>query len=315
MLLTIAIIVVIIIIVRATKKRTPTKSSTYQQPSNNEVTELPEMREDESAIEYFERLTDEQKGFLLDHMDLDDTEPSEDNDLKDMNNVESDEPFIPAPDIFTPTDDQIARKNRSIDYCKQHEVPFINHLPYYPSEEETTLRSQEEIINRMMALFYFVFIAEGSNVEELNGFDEAFQASQHLSPKEKAFIASDDRTELETVSAVWRYESLFVLLWALGFEDELDYPSGMCNPPEMIKMIIAEGRAGIEEKAQLRSKVTLLDQADLAYRLHWACVNAKIKGEPSPADLNKSTVWERRYALNWLIAYDDTGWDDVRLDT
>lgn len=316
MLKTIVIVVLIVIIVRALNKKKDKnsyKGKNYEHENAPNV-ELPMMEDGESAQEYFARLTPSQQAFLLDNIDLDDDESDED-EPKDMTNVESDEPYSRNPEVFTPKQDQIDRKNKSIEYCKRNAIPFINHLPYYPSEEETTLRSKEEIINRMMALFYFAFIAEGSNEEQLEGFDKAFDATPHLSPKEKEYIASKDRTELETVSAVWRYESLFVLLWALGFEKELDYPSGMCNPPEMIKMVIEKKREGITQEAELRSVEEILDQADLLYRLHWACVNAKIKGEPSPSNLNKSTVWERRYALNWLISLDDEEWDDVPLDT
>lgn len=52
----------------------------------------------------------------------------------------------------------------------------------------------------------------------------------------------------------------------------------------------------------------------MIYRLDWACVDARIKGNEAPASLNADVVVERHMALNWLIGYDDD-WDNVSTDT
>jgi hypothetical protein len=49
--------------------------------------------------------------------------------------------------------------------------------------------------------------------------------------------------------------------------------------------------------------------------MNWACVNARVKGEAPSAGLNQSVVYERHYALNWLIKYMDQEWDKVSTDT
>ncbi|WP_338398753.1 DUF4272 domain-containing protein [Persicobacter psychrovividus] len=65
----------------------------------------------------------------------------------------------------------------------------------------------------------------------------------------------------------------------------------------------------------MRSKEEILDQADLILRLDWACVNARVKNEVAPGGLNSSVVYERHYALNWLIKYLNQDWDNVSTDT
>jgi hypothetical protein len=57
-----------------------------------------------------------------------------------------------------------------------------------------------------------------------------------------------------------------------------------------------------------------LDEADLIYRYDWACVEARLKQRPTPANLNASVVLERHAALNWLIQY-DADWDEPDVNT
>ena len=68
--------------------------------------------------------------------------------------------------------------------------------------------------------------------------------------------------------------------------------------------------------AKLRPRRELLDQADLIYRLHWACVDARVMGMPAPQVLEDGVVMERHRALFWLAGCDEMcGWDDVDLST
>jgi len=69
------------------------------------------------------------------------------------------------------------------------------------------------------------------------------------------------------------------------------------------------------QDANLRPIGEILDEADLIYRYHWAVKNARSKGEPPPANLDKGVVLERHHALNWLIGYMDQEWDDISTDT
>lgn len=70
------------------------------------------------------------------------------------------------------------------------------------------------------------------------------------------------------------------------------------------------------EKVQLRERRELLDQADLAYLVHWACVDARVQGWPAPWGLDEGVAMERHRALFWLAGCDEMcGWDDVELST
>ena len=68
-------------------------------------------------------------------------------------------------------------------------------------------------------------------------------------------------------------------------------------------------------EAELRPQAEILSEADLIYRIHWATVDARVNGAEPPAGLNPSVVYERHYALNWLIGYAGQEWDNITTDT
>jgi len=213
------------------------------------------------------------------------------------------------------TADQTERRNKSIDYCKKHSIPTIEHLPCIESEAEVKIRNQDEVIGRVFALCYLGLKSEGLEKKHLNEFDQKYGASAYFTETEKGYAFTELPTEQQTADANWRYESLHVLLWSLGYIDSLRYPGELCNVAEDVKTIFSRSKEQFIGQAKLRSKKEILDQADLIYRINWACVNARTKNEEPASGLNASVVYERHYALNWLINYMDQAWDDVSTDT
>jgi hypothetical protein len=49
--------------------------------------------------------------------------------------------------------------------------------------------------------------------------------------------------------------------------------------------------------------------------MHWACVDARIKGQEVAGGIHPGIVYERHYCLNWLTRYQDQEWDDVQTNT
>lgn len=213
------------------------------------------------------------------------------------------------------TQDQIDRKTKSIEYCKNYAIPAIEHLPYISSEKEVKIRPPEEIIERALALCYLGLKSEGLEKRHLEALDKKYRISDYFTEKEKLYVKGIQPTEQQKVDAKWRYESLHVLLWSLGYIDSLSYPDKTCNVAEDVKHIFNNTKDELIAKAKPRTKKEILDQADLIYRIHWACVNSRIKNQYPPGGLNPSVVYERHYALNWLINYMDQDWDDVSTDT
>ncbi|PBQ33805.1 hypothetical protein CNR22_19130 [Sphingobacteriaceae bacterium] len=239
--------------------------------------------------------------------------------LFSCNNVDnSTVPTITKPvENITATKDQQERRKKSEDYCKSHNVPVYNtpNSLFVDPENEVTIRTQDEVVDRAFALCYLGLKSEGLEQVHLDKMDKDFGISTKLSPNEIAYATAKQPTEQQKIDANWRYESLHVMLWALGFVDSLNYPDQVCNVTDDVKIIHDLTPDEFRKKAKLRSKKEILDQADLILRLNWACVSAQVKNEQAPSKLDRSVVVERHYSFNWLIKYMNQDWDNVSTDT
>jgi hypothetical protein len=236
---------------------------------------------------------------------------------KSGDNTETMKSITKPVENITPTEDQKERRQRSEEICKSRNIPVYqnpNSL-FVDSEEQVVLRTTDEIVDRMWALLYIGLKSEGMEQERLDKMDKEFNITSKLSAAEKAYAFAEHPTDQQRTDANWRYESLHVLLWALGYIETLDYPDKMCDVANDAKIIFELRGEKLRTNAKLRSKKEILDQADLILRLNWACVGARLKSEQAPGGLNPSIVYERHYSLNWLIRYLNQEWDDVRTDT
>lgn len=230
---------------------------------------------------------------------------------------------LAAPPITKPvenieaTEEQRERRAKSEEFCVSRGIPVYknpNSLFVDPSDK-VTLRTQDEVVDRALALCFIGLKSEGLEKKHLDQMDKDFNITAKLTANEKAYATAEFPTEQQKIDANWRYEGLHVLLWALGYIDSLAYPNQMCDVAVDVKIIYELKEQKFRQQAKLRSKKEILDQADLILRLDWACVNARVKNEPAPAGLNSSIIFERHYALNWLIKYLDQDWDNVSTDT
>ena len=207
------------------------------------------------------------------------------------------------------------RRARSISILKSQKVPFIDHLPVILTEEESTRRTTEQVAQRAIALCIVAAKGEGLEQEMIDQLVKEYQLASVFTPKESEFIRNPKPTQHDRVQFTWRYECCWVMLWALGFVDELKPPNSICDVVAAVTIVRDNGRKGFLEKAELRSQAEILDAADLIYRYHWAVRDAQINNRETTVNLDSGVVLERHYALNWLIGYMDQEWDDVTTDT
>lgn len=208
-----------------------------------------------------------------------------------------------------------SRKDRSIAILRTGKVPFIEHLPLIETEAESTRRTTEQVATRAMALCIVAVKGEGLEQEIIDKLVEDYQLALAFTPKEKEFIDNPNPSEHDRVQFAWRYECYWVMLWALGYVDELERPDQICDVKQAVSFLRDNGRDGFLKKAKLRAQSEILDAADLIYRYHWAVVDARINDRPAPAGLDGGIIMERHHALNWLMGYMDQEWDDVSTDT
>ncbi len=213
--------------------------------------------------------------------------------------------------------DQRERRAKSEQICIARAIPVYQNQNslFVESEETANIRTQDEVIDRAMALSYMELKSENLEKELLEGFAAKYNIYPKLSPNEKRFSENENPSEQDILNANWRAESYHTLLWALSIVDHLDFPTDMCNIGEDIAHLFSRTEQEFRKFAKLRSKAEILDQADLILRLHWACVSARIKNEPAPGGLHPSVIYERHYALNWLINHQHQAWDNVTMPT
>ncbi len=211
-------------------------------------------------------------------------------------------------------EEQLERKSKSEAILSKNEVKVNKNIPCIATEAATNLRTKEAIIQRVYALLIIAVKGEGVEQEKLNQVIKDKNITS-FSAKETMILKKENLEDGERAYATWRYESLTVLLWALGKIDQLKYPAEICNVPEIVNAIFRPNRKEFEDSAKLRSKAEILDQLDKIYRMHWACVDARIKGEEVKGGLLSGVVYERHNALNWLTNYQGADWDDVQTNT
>ena len=224
------------------------------------------------------------------------------------------------------------RKNKSIAILVSQGVPYIEHLPLRYETEEVTPRDKKEVIERAVCSFATIMsafsIAKGEYTEERKAYMQDFFGGKHktfnlLTPKEEKVITAQ-ANENEIMQAIYKYEAVWVLLWALGIVEELSFPNEICDCDLIMDtMDEFEGLDDFMAHTTLRPIEEILQALDLHYRYHWAAVNARVNGS-DPAGLDEDIVMERRAGLEWLCCkgqendnLSDTynAWDYPELDT
>ncbi|KQB39921.1 DUF4272 domain-containing protein [Flavobacterium aquidurense] len=216
------------------------------------------------------------------------------------------------------TEDQMERKENNEKILETHNIKINRNLPCIESESETTLRTPKEIAQRVSILAVVNLVAFNSiSPEEATDYLQNYKLWEFTTEKEKEFLANptDDKKANES----WKCEGIWVLMWALNKIDTLDFPNEFCDienidPDDYPVGEDKDPNIFIDSITAIRSKSEILDANDLYYRFNWACVDERINGREMEA-INPGIVYERQYALNWLINYMEQDWDYITCDT
>lgn len=225
------------------------------------------------------------------------------------------------------------RKNKSITILSLQGVPYIEHLPLRYETEEVTPRDKKEVIERAVCSFASIMCALSISKKEYTERDRVYMTQDFLSakynslqlltPMEQQVIAGTI-SEAGAINAAWKYEAVWVLLWALGVVEELSFPNEICDCDLVMgTMRRFKGLSDFMANTTLRPIEEILQALDLHYRYHWAAVNARVNGS-DPAGIDEEVVMERRAGLEWLcckgeendnLTDSDNAWDYPELNT
>lgn len=217
------------------------------------------------------------------------------------------------------TEKQVQRKKNSDLFIKAKGIKQNVNLPYIESEEQTTLRTPKEVAQRVSILAAVNLVAFGNfSSRDITEYLKRYNLWSFTTENEKAFLANPTQAAKDNES--WKVEGIWTLLWSLKVVPDLEFPKELAdlnkispgNYPFM--GLNKDPNTFIAKMTELRSKSEILDASDLYYRIDWACVDARVNNIPMEK-VNPSIVYERHYALNWLINYMGQEWDEITCDT
>lgn len=211
-------------------------------------------------------------------------------------------------------DEAMDRRDRSVTILEAEGIPVNKYLPVIETEAQSLRRSDEEVLQRLLALVVVAVRAETGDEALTQELIQRFGVADSFTPEERRFLETPAPGQQDVINFTWRYEAAHVLLWALQIYDQLGPAGEITDVSAMANVLNGLGPDGLRQRAALRDQAILLDEADLIYRYHWAVRNARLLGEPAPPSLDPSVVMERHYTFNWLIGY-GRDWDEVPTDT
>lgn len=181
--------------------------------------------------------------------------------------------------------ESVERRNKSVELMREKHIYVSPWLPLLWECAEEPGRTAKEVCARAAALLIVSLYSEcrvGDHMsyekarEFVAPIIESYGAETYFSPKEKEYLDNPDSTEKEQIQFAWQYENLWVMEWALGLTDDLFWPDRICDVPGSVRLLKDyPTMETLLAAARLRPRKELLEQADLIYRLHWACVDAR----------------------------------------
>jgi hypothetical protein len=236
----------------------------------------------------------------------------------------------PDPD-FQPSDEQKARLERVNANLQARKVPTLSYPLFINDEAGTKLRDAQEVARRVLVLSAVTLRADGASREKAVEVIEQRELWPYVSPEERAFLEAEEADPDQSQKLLWRLEALWVLVWALGEIETLDWPTQMCDVQTLVTLLmIFEDNDDFIANAKLRSASEILDATHQTMLIHWAIRDAWVHRRSIPMDLDWSgsaemvsvqqcpttgVVAERHHALNWLTCFQDAEWDDVDTPT
>lgn len=183
------------------------------------------------------------------------------------------------------------------------------------NDGDVQLRSAKEVAERCLALLAVIQHSNKPQQQFISWVKENKIAS-YFSHEEKLFFETSKPTKNQLVKFSWRVEALVPLLWALGHIEKL--------PPLNVQASNLRSLAGIKlandnpkqfvTSAKLRKDSDIQEAEEDLYHQHWRVRDAQLNNKAMPNELDPDIVFERRYALSWLVGWGES-WDDVPTDT
>lgn len=203
------------------------------------------------------------------------------------------------------------RKKHTEDFLCNRGVPVFDNLPPLEEENDITLRTPQEIAERILILSYLNCTA--FDPELRNSITDILKEEGlwvKISPQEKLLFEKAELNDEDITIIAWRAESIWLLLWAINKADQVIFSNEEVNFNAIFEHLPAfmSSTEDFVNSATIRPTSEILDQADLLFRLNWAFYQAQTNNL-NIIELNQGIVFERYFAINWVINL-RSDWDE-----
>jgi hypothetical protein len=202
------------------------------------------------------------------------------------------------------------RKQNSEKLLMSLGITLTDILPPIEEEDSVTLRSPQEVAQRILILTYLNCVATDASLQqEVMMFLIREGLWDKTSEAEKVLFHKTPLTAADLTKILWRAESIWMLLWVSNKIDQLDLPEKEVTLQDIIPHLpgFLEPTAEFIHATTMRSVLEILDQSDFIFRLNWALKETDAQGS-STLPFNPSVAYERYYAINWVMR-DQEQWD------
>ena len=182
-------------------------------------------------------------------------------------------------------------------------------------EVNLKIKTPQEVGERILALLAVIGkVHQGNDNRFLDWFREN-AIVLYLSDNEKLFIETNEPIQKQIVNFSWKAEALTSLLWSVELileMPELNKEFDVYSVEEISSIIQSPNTFIKNIRLRPNSELEKMER-DLVHE-HWRIRDAQLFGKEIPKELNSSVVYERRYALSWLVGWGED-WDNVPTDT
>ncbi|WP_028980960.1 DUF4272 domain-containing protein [Sporocytophaga myxococcoides] len=203
------------------------------------------------------------------------------------------------------------RKKHTENILSNQGLPVFDNLPPLEEENEISLRTPQEIAERILILSYLNCMAFDPDLRNnITDFLKGEGLWEKISPQEKLFFEKSELNEDDITIIAWRAESIWLLLWAINKADQLIFSNKEVNFNAIFEHLppFMNNTEDFITSATLRPTSEILDQADLLFRINWAFYQSQTNNL-NVIELNQGIVFERYFAINWVINL-RSNWDE-----
>lgn len=206
------------------------------------------------------------------------------------------------------------RKSASETKIRSLDMPINDELAPLAAEDEIELRSADDVLQRMIALWSVVGSAMIPGNRYFHRYIVANRYQPWLSDREMRFLLKEKPGEPLRIQYSWQLEALYFIGWCAGLIEHIDIPAGPSSLKDIVALFPTDMAPPnrLKDAIKLRSKAEIMDQLDLVYRLDWSARNTPPTNDGIAPAVNAGVIQEWHRAANWMIRHKgQDNWDEI----